>query len=383
MAGYTASLTGKVWKQHTCVACGCAYRYVLSRAVQGRGQTAEAAQAAARSNVSSVLTRAVDVQPCPECGVVQPDMVGQTKAAHHATLTGVAIVALLVCLGVWLLWDRYVTWLPWLGGGLGLLLTALHVGGVARSPNADLDANRDRARQAAAAGTLAVDQSGRVGAPRAVPGGLTVPQTIALAALVAGALAVPAPEMVRLLGRWPINPNCYPPVAGPGDTVRLSFPQFIIYAINSTWRANPTVRVANAAELGLENRPLPARSNDDTWGNTLSGKRSAQSSKPTLWLDVDIPAAPSLARRSLDLDMRLDVSYPQGMGNTFSNSRARFSPKAHLQLGPARAGHIYRALLLLGSLGGALLVIFAGFVLKKLAQRLQKQALPTKLFEAN
>jgi hypothetical protein len=385
MAGYRATITARAWKQHTCVGCGCAYRYVIARTVEGRAATGEAAQAAARASASKTLADAVDPEPCPHCGLVQPDMVAQVLASSHSVLNAIAILALLLALAVWLFWDGYVKWLPWLGAGLGLLQAALHALKVGRSPNADLAANRERARLAVAAGTVAVDRAGNAATPRAMPGaaGLTLAHKGALAALLVGALAVAAPELTRLVARWPVNPNCYPPVAGPGDTVRVKFPQFIIFAINSYWSGSPSVRVANASEVGLEKPLLPARSNDSEWGDSISGKRSAQSNKPTLWIDVDLPTRPDLARRALDLDMRLEVSYPEGMGGSFHNAHGTFSPKARLELASSRAGLIYRALLVGGSLGGALVIVLAGMGLSRLARRLQAQALPAKLFAAN
>jgi hypothetical protein len=56
------------------------YAYELVRKISGTGGTAAKAEANARSAVERALERDVDMQPCPTCGLLGPDMVGQERA---------------------------------------------------------------------------------------------------------------------------------------------------------------------------------------------------------------------------------------------------------------------------------------------------------------
>jgi hypothetical protein len=383
MAGYRASVTTRAWKQHTCVGCGCAYRYLLTRTTDERGGTQAQALAAARASADRSLIAAVDPHPCPQCGILQPDMLGQAQASTHGRITGLSLLAVLAALALWWFSLASRTWLPWLGAAAGLGLAVLHWRAATRLRNADLAANLERARKETAARTVVVDTPGRSGGPRGVPGasGLSRPQKVALATLLLAAAAISSSEFVRVLGGEPANADWYPPVVGPGDTARIHFPKFVIYAINSDWRGTPSVRVVNAAELGLQDSRLPATSANSEWGGALTATRSGQGAKPTLWIDVAVPARPELAGKTMDLAMTLDVSYPEAAGATYQNAQRSFKPKARLQLGPPLAGRRYRALAFGGMLGGAVAIVFAGGLLT--ADQLGRQGLPTKLIAAS
>src|ERR1700682_3888884 len=95
---YTSTVEVKVWKGHTCCRCGQPYRYLCERKKKGQGKNPAAASAAAQKAVVAALAYEVDQQPCPTCGLYQPDMVAALRRRRH--------------------W--YVFWLAFLGAG-GLL----------------------------------------------------------------------------------------------------------------------------------------------------------------------------------------------------------------------------------------------------------------------
>ena len=105
---YTCTINVRCWKQHTCVACGGQFSYLFLRKVTGTAGSPAASQATAGRNVKKRMDSDVDSQPCPACGIYQPDMIGQRRNT---------LQVLLVC--------------P-LGGGYGRALSAEHVARRAR-----------------------------------------------------------------------------------------------------------------------------------------------------------------------------------------------------------------------------------------------------------
>jgi len=252
-------------------------------------------------------------------------------SARHGNLTAVAALVTLSACTVWWLWPWTASWLCRVGAVVGLVLAALHA--------------RD-----------ALAQSRATRASRA-----------AFAAVVLGAIAIPAPEAARLIEGARANPRSFPPVAGPGDRVRLFFPDYMIFAISSRWRGTAYAKFTSATALGLSDPRVSAATRDDSWGDSINTTRANRNSRPTLWVDVQLPNRPELARRTAELELDLNVSYPSGIGRTFQTGRARFTPKLRLQLGAGGAGARYRALFLAGSLGGAVLIVLAGATLHRLA----------------
>ena len=98
---YTVTANVKCWKKHECVDCGCEFRYQFKRTIQGTGNSEKAAHASANKIVEKTLRQEVDVRPCPSCGRIQPDMIGQVKARGHALVGGLTlpILAIFIVLG--------------------------------------------------------------------------------------------------------------------------------------------------------------------------------------------------------------------------------------------------------------------------------------------
>jgi hypothetical protein len=93
---YQASGTVRCWKKYDCLGCWAVYRHRFSRSVSGTGATAEQAEASAQQSGINALQNQVDSCPCPECGRVQPRMVGHSKLGGHTALTILLAIAIAV-----------------------------------------------------------------------------------------------------------------------------------------------------------------------------------------------------------------------------------------------------------------------------------------------
>src|SRR5689334_13440122 len=95
---YTSTIQIDCWKEHTCAACGSVYSYHFKRTARGQAGNADKATQNARANATKIMERDVDLQPCPGCGLYQPDMIGQTRAKRHKVVFWLMIVAAIVLL---------------------------------------------------------------------------------------------------------------------------------------------------------------------------------------------------------------------------------------------------------------------------------------------
>src|SRR5262245_11710406 len=100
--GYRATIEFRCWKEHPCVGCAGTYAYKFTRTVCGAGGTKEAAEEAAQAAVTPALQTWVDHQPCPTCGLYQPEMVAERRASRYWAifLVFVPAWALVLCLAL-------------------------------------------------------------------------------------------------------------------------------------------------------------------------------------------------------------------------------------------------------------------------------------------
>ena len=57
------------------------------RKAVGTGRTAEQAQRAVVANAQKIALTQTDMEPCPTCGLIQPDMIGQRRAQKRLQIT--------------------------------------------------------------------------------------------------------------------------------------------------------------------------------------------------------------------------------------------------------------------------------------------------------
>jgi hypothetical protein len=183
------------------------------------------------------------------------------------------------------------------------------------------------------------------------------------------------PELVRGVQGWPANANCFPPVAGPGDDVRVYLPIWVD-SVKGYWRGSPKVVVSNWQELGLADKPLKAHSSREQWGQSIErGKGETASKSSRLWTTIHLPEEPTLAGKELALSIQLKVTYPAPMGqNGFQETMADYaddSARLRLAATPA-AGFVYLSCWWLGIGGGAFLASFMSLALTLLASGSKK-----------
>jgi hypothetical protein len=170
--------------------------------------------------------------------------------------------------------------------------------------------------------------------------------------LALGTVAVLTAEVVRGVQGWPANPDCYPPVAGPGDNIRVSFPQ-TVEAVGGHWRGSVAAEVTDRGDSGLLPVALTGSSRDDQWGKTIRLEKGEQGTKKArLWAMVEIPDSPQLAGQVLSLRLTLQITYPRlRKDGRFEEDTREFIHTAQLHLAADRyAGMVYRICLWLGIL---------------------------------
>lgn len=225
---YTNTVTINCLKQHTCLCCGAIYTYPFVRKVKGSGRTREAAQKDREKKVARTLAQDVNLEPCPTCGLYQPDMIGQPRADRHKTVFIIAIFVfafLLILRAADVLMSNTATLALMIAAAL---MALVHTMAEVRNLNSDLDANKQKAEDKVGAGKMIL-----------TPGKLAVPtmeqvnppksgiHKLAIPLLVLSVVLIAAPEAMRSLSRWPLNSDAYPPVVGPTDTTRIYMPEKI------------------------------------------------------------------------------------------------------------------------------------------------------------
>jgi hypothetical protein len=123
------------------------------------------------------------------------------------------------------------------------------------------------------------------------------------------------PVAMCLVMGWPINAGCYPPVAGPGDLVRV-YPGLRIHSILGLWHGTTNLRLLNAAELDVPEDAVRARpGRAATWEKEISTSSSTKTEGVNPWVVLEIPTDDGLIGKTLDLEVRLRVRYPDNVGS--------------------------------------------------------------------
>ncbi len=369
---YKATQKVSCWKQHRCAQCGSLFRYAFGRTLVGQGATAEQAS----KNLESVTTKALatdsDLHPCPQCGMIQPDMSAQSKRRSLLWILLATLVLgfLLVILGASGATPPSNT--AWILALFGLLMAAATYFVLGRNPNADPRANLAKAAAAVTNGRLAVDEvrnqaeasRSRVGS--AVGLGLLVTLGVSVVAL-------PLAELMRATSGWPVNPDFHFPVVGPGDTARFSFAGSIT-AVKSTWNGIGRVQVANGLELPLEAAAgFRVTSHTETWGSTIRVKSSEKNNSVTPYVDVEVPNLPALAGKQVRLKLSLRTNFPsmESGGSSWRERTQDFAGDTTLVLASPGAGKTYETLWYFGTIVGVLGISTVAFLARRnLAQLL-------------
>ena len=367
---YSASMSIKCWKQHTCIGCGAVYRYLFTREKKAQASTPEGAEQAVEKQVADAMEREVDARPCPTCGILQPEMVGAKRAVVHGWMIALAVIwliaALILC-GTHVMTFNTLAMISLL---IGLCMALANFATVMINPNADLAGNKQEAQKLIKSRTLALDQAGKSPTPVRVPGSEKFSPTAiaAIAFLAAGAFGMAVSEEMRMVRGWTLNPDLYPPVMGPGDTSRLYFANSIS-SVKGHWGGTATVKCSNAKDLGAAGARFTATSRESSWGSSINVKSTEKNSSSTPWADLQAPDEDELAGRSASLVVDLNVSYPSMMGSSsFSNSSSKFTASTTVELSSPGAGGTYRTLWWGGMIVGGLLSAIGSFLFLNMAK---------------
>jgi hypothetical protein len=380
VATYKSTVDLRCWKQHCCVRCGCLYRYEFNREVTGQGSSPEEASHSARNSANQTLQKDVDQKPCPSCGIFQPEMVARRRVGVHGWLIA-ASVTTMVLAGIF-------TNSPTIGHDTlaHLTIAAVAVIGLAHvltslsNPNKDLAKNRAAAKQQVEAGTTHIDEPGSHSPQGPVPGAeksfIALVAFVLLAASVVGASSA---EARRTAASWPLNPDFYPPVVGPGDTARLFFPA-VVQSVNGNWAGYGEATISNAEQLGMKGEHFQVTSQTRGWSSTMHAKSSEKASSSTIYADIGVPTNATLEGKNAELNVYLTVAFPQIFGSSsFIEKELKSNHSAKITFAPPGAGSIYSDLWGGGVFLGGLAAMTAGLILvlrAKWARRSKVQLFP-------
>lgn len=377
---FTTTINIRCWKEHTCISCGGKYSYELIRAIKGRAGTQEKSARSADVAVKKALETDVDLQPCPTCGTVQPDMIGRMRRRRHFPLIWIELIAFFFMVLLFAVNAIQANIMVWLAAGVCAALTLLHWALDLGDPNRDRMANRQLAAQRVAAGTVRY-QPGKPTAP-----GFDDParpprslfHKVALLVLPATVVFAASPEILRMSQGWPLNDDAYPPVVGPGDTTRIYMTEKLD-TVKSYWRGDAHVSLSDSAGKGLSEN-LAAKTNQNDWPNNITVKSSEKHSSISPWVDVTLPGGGDLADKTVTCDIELHVAYPEMSGSSaFVVKERNLHRNVTLHLASANAGSSYSGMWWKGTFAALCAVLVCVFILIRSASALQKRALPTRI----
>jgi hypothetical protein len=377
---YTSTLQVRFWKEHTCVACNSTYSYLLERKAVGTGASAQAAHAKLQSRIGEIVKTETDMQPCPTCGLYQPDMIGRRRAKRRLQIFVVALIALIVLLCIRAADGLQTDVLSKAAAVVFGLAVLAHLALEVQNANSNLEGNKQRAADRIANGQVRYKPGQFNARPDDFAGGSrSMIHLVALGMLLVSIPLTVAAELARTMNHWPMNETCYPPVIGPGDKTRIYMPQ-PIESVKSYWRGWPYAII----EVNGQKKELVSSTNQNDWGSTIYVKSEEKSTSSKPWVDVTLPNMPEIAGKQVKCDISLKLEYPQmnSSGTNFSVVHGVRSHTLTLDLGPAGAGTEYNFLWWAGTAGGGALLLLASLLLYNQGIRQAALARPTQAIQA-
>ncbi len=367
MAKPTATVTKQGWQEHTCTLCHTVYRVRFSLEQTASADTDAEAQGKAEKAMQSTLKDHSELRPCPNCGLIQPSMVGSWRLGFHALIT-------LVTLG--LVWGVLVSGgndyftkqtVLWLTTVIAVLIATGHLLVSQRSFNADLDGNVRQSRELLDKGDMQIvqtgaapDPHGRSDAARSCrqPGYWPI-----FGLLIAATLVVPAAEVIRLASGWPSNSGWYPPAAGPGDKPYFYFADEI-QCVKGLWSGQATAEAVNFKELGLSSKALKTETKQDSWATSISVVTGEKYRSAVPWVYVHVPEVADPSGKKMSVKIDLKALYPALEGGiNYKDQTTTLHYTGEVLLAPAGAGTLYLRLWWFGVLSFAVVPVTAGIAL--------------------
>lgn len=118
----------------------------------------------------------------------------------------------------------------------------------------------------------------------------------------------------RMLYPLPHNPDCQPRVVVPGEKTRVQIPN-TLKSFGDYWSGTARVFVKNGQEY---DPPLNiiATTRKESQRITIDTPAASVGGKPNLYVDLTVANHPKLATTPIELEIELNVSYPQPIGDT-------------------------------------------------------------------
>ncbi len=383
MANFTQTVELNVWKEHICACCACKYRYLFRRKKAGQGTSPERAVANAEKAVVRALANEIDVQPCPDCGLYQPDMVAVRRSHGHWLIFFLSIVPVALVIILAAAEAISLAAAAYLAAALYGMVWIAHLAFCLYNPNRNLAANQALGERKKADGEIWVPEESRPDPDAVPPSTATGMASYFVLLLMLGCVlsSLLAP-MLSVVNHWPVNSSWVPNVAGPGDEAYVYFPNKIV-SVKGYWNGQASATATCKTEPALQVGKLTARTQTDVWPQTIQvDNKSSSTSTKALWVKVGIPGNSDLVGKTLTVQMSLAVRYPKLMDATHfdDNFSENFTYSADLTLAKPGAGAVYRACWYAGVIGGGLAMIVLGAFLALIASTLRRKALPTEVF---
>jgi hypothetical protein len=353
----------------------------MVRTAKSSGGLAIAVQTEAEQALLGKIANDVDCRPCPQCGLIQPDMAARSKIRWHRLLFFIFVPLLL--LFVWAagspegvpIDNAAVTATSFAG-----VAALLHLFVALYNPNHDRIANQRRAEAFVAGGHIHLVKQGED--PQPPPANLTLLHGVILLVVLAASPAFLAPVLVRAVGGWQASTDVTPNLVGPGEKARLFFHDCNLESAKGLWRGKATVQVLNAEELGVA-ATLSASSAEETWGS-LRTKTKQPSSTIKPYVVLTLPDDENLIGKELQLKATLTITYPTQSGKQgVEDHTATISREATVRLSTAAGAAAYRTAWTYGATSGLLAYAFGAAGLYVLAVMLRARALPSSVLSAS
>jgi hypothetical protein len=306
-------------------------------------------------------------------------MVAKRRAGWLSAVFWVALIAFGVVVILRMTYGVREDTAVWLGVAACAVAAVLLLKADLWNPNKDPEMNRELVTGRVASGAVKY-QAGKL-----VPGSQAMcwPQRGAVhklaLLLVVGAVGLAAaPELLRLSRGWPVNEEAYPPVVGPGDTTRV-YLKDTIHSVKGYWRGRPTAQLRGEG-AGGRTLPAVAKTNDNTWGDSIRAKSSEKDSSSTPWVAVTLPADADALGKQVTCDIHIDVSYPQFTGSSnFATVRNEMGRSVPLRLASPGAGEAYDQWWWMGTVGAMGVILLCDLILRAGARSLRRQAKPIRV----
>jgi hypothetical protein len=335
--------------------CGCRYRNRFKVEVAGKDES-EASDRALRIAKRKGLR---DI-PCPECGrYATPN--GSPRSRAGTVGLALAALSLAVLIAFASILAPLNSIVGAVTGVVAALFAALNVVCLLLLRNLPSKSRRRRALALAARGKVhsivPPTESSQVpaGAIRPLLRQLMIPW-IGAALLLAVGIGIP-------YGCPGYNFETHPRFVAPGREVEYSFDD--IHSVKGHWRGTPVID----ARIEPEGTPLKlaATGRDDHWANRIDVKTGDVEQRATPTVRFTLPADPSLEGKSIDANIKMNVSYPSASAGIkregeFNQAGEPFRSRITINVSSELRVALFTTLWWVGSLSGVACLVMPSFV---------------------